>query len=742
MKKILKKTLLSSLIALSFQALSVPMSHLDTSAIQLFTNIKPVDAAFMQSHYTLFTDSVYTDLVYYIAKKGYISEKGSGQNSSPDIGFLIHKPHSGLQRFIKPNEYLMNINGAFDTGGKSDDLLRLQQIAAESGIKIAPAPVLGGSIHLFTDGSNIKINEDTGEAELTCKPEEHIVDGRLLKYNNCNIFRKKNFLNQSNDKNTVATLTQEYTSVPVNLIESFAMGSLKSAVSASGKHAFTLKTPIDSDFVGKLKASINNGVGTRPLFGMEIKWDVQTNRATRKARITADWQRIFEQTSEFTARHDRRCKDVTTRNFTSNLIDNEEVTIEVFNPATRTYEKKFDIHDAGFTDLLNKSKEALLERLFTEIRTYKNTQVSQLGKPDESWYAIYTERNNKENSEKEINTTIDVRWNPGNEATKEVKTLLNMSCLKGGFEYPVRWNYGEESCNFDYSKADLTAQEKREQAIIKQARKRKQEEDAAKKWEAEEKEKEAKRQKEARDFEAKRQEFEAQEKAKEFVRQQSTLSLQIELERLKQANTSTANNTIPSQPIQESHSTQTNPYQIQGDYGQDVYDPHTNHNQSNYRPHTNHNQSNYRPHINHNQSDYGPFINPNQSGYRPHINHNQSDYGPFINPNQGSFRPYINPNQGSFRPYINPNQGGFRPYINPNQGSFRPFINPNQGGFRPYINPNQGGYGQPNYEPRNQNEFSNQQWSNTRAQSFSSVPEFPSLSQTPQQHNRNSSNRP
>ncbi|WP_145997848.1 hypothetical protein [Vibrio sp. vnigr-6D03] len=402
---------------LSCVATAAPMDPNDDNAYRHF----PASvSAEIESKYYLYKDSHAKDLILYVPKSGYVSYRGRGNNTRPNFNASSYVPRFGTWAALRPGEAQIRMGGAFNTMGRVEDVTFLKLEAEKAGFKVAPAIVNRGTALFVVDG--IDADAD-GRVDVQCVDEPLMVTDPYGKTINVNI-----------NKCSVTAIdgTQQETSIVEKAYAKVPSGR----TSASVHIPFQLVTLPDNDMTNAIQDDLMVGNSLAPYFSLVVDWELETERATRAARITVDWNQTFEQAHTFAAYHNYACVDIEIQAFFKKLVqEGKGVYVEYYNPETGKYEEKAP-NQAAFIKAVEGIQAELQAELFDQIQEYSQ---SQLGQVDTSTNSMWTLRANYEKQVLKRNETRTINWSPGM-SMETVQTEMSVDCVVGGFGTPVEWS--------------------------------------------------------------------------------------------------------------------------------------------------------------------------------------------------------------------------------------------------------------------------------------------------------------
>ncbi|WP_330959956.1 hypothetical protein [Photobacterium sp. 53610] len=377
-------------------------------------------SAELESKYYLYKDSHKKDLMWYVPKSGYVAYRGTGDNTRPNFNASSYIPRFGTWAALRPGEAQIRMGGAFNTMGRVEDVQFLKTEAEKVGFSVSPAVVTRGTALFVVDG--IDANAD-GRIDVECVDEPLTVTDPLgqtinVTINNC-------YVTTIDGKQQPTTIVEKaYAKVPGG------------RTSASVNVPFQLVTLPDNDMTNAIENDLAVGNSLSPYFSLIVDWELETERETRAARITVDWNQTFEQAHTFAAYHNFACVDIEIQTFFKKLVqEGKGVYVEYYNPETKQYEEQAP-NQAAFIKAVEGIQAELQAELFDQIQEYSQ---SQLGKVDTSTNSMWTLRANYEKQVLKRNETRTINWNPGM-SMETVQTEMSVDCVVGGFGTPVEWS--------------------------------------------------------------------------------------------------------------------------------------------------------------------------------------------------------------------------------------------------------------------------------------------------------------
>ncbi|WP_044279741.1 hypothetical protein [Myxococcus stipitatus] len=413
MKKLLSAAAVAALSFTATQALAAPMSP----------SARPVSQHFspqVQDAFTLLGDTDNLNLVYYVPRRGGVAvQSPSTPSPIPRFQATAFVPTFGYFAGLE----LANLGGSFSTTSDLGALNKLSQEAAAKGFQIAPAPAARSTTQFLLSG----YAPPNGRVEVDCQFEIIVVNGRDVRVPKCF---------------TRIDPTQPY-DLDTNVMYKFnTMPTLGGSVVAQDIAFQATTLP---GWTPQLRTLMATGAQWDNIMTAQIDWDIKTHNLTRQARFTVNWRSLFEQASTFAAFHLRSCVDIEVRGFFERLVtcsaENtcgiriEYLNNNVWGPTAP--------NDANFINVVNAVQNRLQDELFNEVRRYTTPVNGQVSNQTNS---IFTLRANYEKLILERNETIYLQYNPG-PTDFQVKTNLNVTCLKDGFEMGrVNWNMEDAGC--------------------------------------------------------------------------------------------------------------------------------------------------------------------------------------------------------------------------------------------------------------------------------------------------------
>jgi hypothetical protein len=412
----MKKSILSAaVVALSLgameQAVAAPMNP---AARPPPGNWGPI----VVDNFTLLADTDNLKLVYYIPRKGGVAVQ-SPLSTSPIPRFSIYAqyPTSG---FFAGQE-LTQMGGTLSTTSNYSALQTLTSEAAAQGLQVTPAPVTKAK----TSFSVLSEQTSDGRAPVECEWESYTGTGPngpfTIRVPKCFTYK-------------------DGVRVDANVMYKFTNTTLASNGTAAQDVAFQATTM--PDYAGDFRYLMTNAVDWDATLFANVEWEVKTANITRQAKITVNWQSVFEQASAFAAYHNNACIDIEVSSFFQRMatcqggVEPCGIKIEYNNNGVWTTTMP---HDSNFLAVVNALQKTLQDELFASIRPV-NGPVST------STSAVFTLRANYEKIFSNRNEQYLVNYNAG-PAPFGASTVLNITCLYGGFEAGrVYWNMNDPGC--------------------------------------------------------------------------------------------------------------------------------------------------------------------------------------------------------------------------------------------------------------------------------------------------------
>ncbi|RKG56438.1 hypothetical protein D7X30_22955 [Corallococcus sp. AB011P] len=370
--------------------------------------------------FELLADSDSPNLVYFVPKLGNLAVQ-SPQSPSPIPRFQINS-------YYPPNGVLMGeeltlMGGTLSPTADIGALQRLQTEAALQGIQIAPAPVRSArtTFNLFAQQGL------TGRVETQCVMEEYII-----------ILPNGNQLKQRVPKCKVLDLNGNF--VDSNVVYKFT--SSPAPANSTANQNISFQAMLLPAWTESLKTSMMFGDQLDASLSATTEWQISANTLTRQARLTINWQSLFEQASAYTAFHLNSCVEVEISAFFERLATCEGGTqpcgvyIE-YRQTDGTWSDDAP-EDASFIAIVEALRQSLEKELFTKVEAV-NGPVST--EPT----AIFTLRANYEKIVTTRNEVMSIAYNQG-PVPFNANTTLNIDCVVGGFGYPVVYDMDKPAC--------------------------------------------------------------------------------------------------------------------------------------------------------------------------------------------------------------------------------------------------------------------------------------------------------
>lgn len=414
----MKKSLSTYLIALALSAASsagaVPMQPGHGTVPGQFS-------AYVQSRFTLLADSDNSTLVYYVPKFGNVAVQ-SPQSSQPVPRFSIYTyfPTSGFFAF----QPLTNIGGTLSSTGDIGALQLLQNEASAQGLQIYPAPVTKATTTFMVSAKEL----DNGRVEAQCEWETYTVigpGGNPITYRQPKCKVRK----------------PDGTLVDANVMYKF--GSTSAGSNGTANQNISFQATVLPDYNQLLRDHMEMRWDWGSLLTAKVEWEIKTATLTRQARLTVNWQSLFEQASTFAAYHNNSCVDVEISTFFQRLATCPGGTgpcgvLVEYRKTDGTFTTT-PPNDANFLSVVAALETTLRNELFATIRPVNGPVSTQAN-------AIFTLRANYEKMLTNRNEVYYVNYNQGPAPFTET-TDLTINCLWGGFESgPVYWNMDHAGC--------------------------------------------------------------------------------------------------------------------------------------------------------------------------------------------------------------------------------------------------------------------------------------------------------
>lgn len=420
----MKKSLLSAtVVALSLSsaspALAAPMSPAARDVAQHFS-------ATVQDAFTLLGDTDDLGLVYYVPRRGGVAvQSPTSASPIPRFQAAAYVPSFGFFA----GEELVNLGGALSTTSDLGALQELKNQAAAKGLRVTPAPATKAQTRFLLSG----YAPPNGRVEVKCEKEsiEIITSSgtRVIQVPKC--FTRQN--------------PWDPYELDTNVMYKFnSLPALSGSVVAQDISFQATTLP---GWTNQMRTLMGTGAQWDNVLSAKIDWEIKTSELTRQARYTVNWKSMFEQASAFAAFHLSSCVDIEVNAFFQRLTQCTSenacgIRIEYLNPTTGVWGPVAP-NDAGFINVVNAVQRRLQDELFNEVRKYTTPVNGQVSNQATS---IFTLRANYEKLILDKNEVVYIQYNPGPSDVK-TSTMLNVSCLKGGFEMGrVNWDMTDPGC--------------------------------------------------------------------------------------------------------------------------------------------------------------------------------------------------------------------------------------------------------------------------------------------------------
>ncbi len=408
-----KSTITMAVAASLFSSMSIS-APLDPSE----KDIQGLFSVDTQQAYTLYADSIDSNLVWYVPKVGQIALSGADTESpKPRFSVYARAPWTGFFA----GQDLVHFGGAFNTSGDRGTLLRLESEAHAKGLRVSPAQASKVTTKFML--TDLVINNDS-RIDTECEFEEWTGPNGTVNIPIC-----KALNNQGEWVNT-------------DFLSKFRAATPRGNSSVSTYIPFQATSMPQWDFV--VQEWMETGSNWDANVQAVVEWDLTTVKKVRVARINIDWSRTFEQASTFFAIHNNACLEVEVGTFFKRLLDNQNgesgITVEYLQE-DGTYANE-PTSEEQFIQTVEAVRKEMRDELFNEMRDYGQ---SQLGDVDREATTMYTMRANYEKLIFKRNETRYVSWNPGTSITN-ASTNMNIQCVTGGFGLAVEWDMDDPAC--------------------------------------------------------------------------------------------------------------------------------------------------------------------------------------------------------------------------------------------------------------------------------------------------------
>jgi len=415
----MSKSRVSSLAVLAFvlgvagQAVAAPMHPSERRYPGNFS-------AYVQSSFELLADSDNNSLVYFIPKIGGVAILApQSSDPAPQFAITAYMPTDG----IFTGKVLTAMGGTLSPTADLGALQALQNEAQTQGLVIAPAPVKSATTIFSIFGQQNLV----GRVDAACIAKEVIIimDGQTFinKVPECKV------KNEFGDMVLTDTMYQ--------------FSSVRAPPNGTANQNISFQATVLPAKATQLRNKMNTGAAWNDILYSTIQWEVGTQSLTRQARVTVNWQSVFEQASAFAAFHANACIDVEISAFFQRVATCQGgptpcgVLVE-YRQTNGTWSTQAP-NNASFISAVNALEQTLRNELFTQIRAV-NGPVSTEAR------AVFTLRANYEKIITNRNEVIYFTYNEGPKAFG-ANTTLNLDCMLGGYEAGVVfWDMLQPRC--------------------------------------------------------------------------------------------------------------------------------------------------------------------------------------------------------------------------------------------------------------------------------------------------------
>lgn len=376
------------------------------------------------SAFTLFADSDDPALVYYIPLRGGLAvQSPASPRPIPRLSVTSRTLNDGL--FF--GDEISYLGGSFSTVGDAGALAQLQTEATKQGLKLQPAPVTEAKTTFMTTGRIL----ENGRIDLVCekKPFSFTKDGQTV---NTTTTECKTRGSTDEPYARSIELMYRFNSLPVTSSNIVSDVPFQAVLFDSGTNI--------------VRNLLNSGQSWDSFLTSKVDWKLKTQRKTRKAVIEIQWDQLFEQAEAFASYHNYSCVDVELKAFYDKLAtcnDASKCGVKVLYQKDGSTElTPIPPNDADFIQVVNVIKDQVQNELFAQVAA---AGTSQLGRVNQSKNAQFVLRANYERRVFKRKDSREILWNPG--ATVDAaSTFMNVSCVKGGFSFPIEWDMENPGC--------------------------------------------------------------------------------------------------------------------------------------------------------------------------------------------------------------------------------------------------------------------------------------------------------
>jgi hypothetical protein len=197
------------------------------------------------------------------------------------------------------------------------------------------------------------------------------------------------------------------------------------------------------EYTPDLRYFMNTASAWDAVLQANVEWEVKTSSLTRQARITVNWNSVFEQASAFAAYHNNACIDIEVSAFFEKISTCQGGTgpggvLLEYRLPNGTWTTGLP-DDAEFVNVVEAVRKSIETEVFSAIRAVYGPVSNQAT-------AVFTLRANYEKIISNRNEIIYFNYNAGPKPLY-VNTNLSIDCMFGGFESGrVFWDMNDAGC--------------------------------------------------------------------------------------------------------------------------------------------------------------------------------------------------------------------------------------------------------------------------------------------------------
>lgn len=374
-------------------------------------------SASIMNNFSLFADSDSNSIVYYIPKTGNIAVLAPHSTSPrPRFSSTIFSPLYG----IFAGERMVSIGGSFSTNADFGSLSELKASATQQGLILVPAPIKSSKTEFLLSGT---VNE-SGRVDVKCKLKYVEYDGQLKPIPEC-------FL-KSDESSEYDIITSAF----------YKFASLVPARPGSANNSIPFQAIMTPWFTESTEYRLMAGEGWDDLFQAYTRWELETERKSRKARISVNWNKMFERAEAFMSYHNGACIDIEVQAFFEKQMtckNSSECAIRTEFLLDSGVWTENPPSDSDFIAVVSEVQKAIQDQVWQPV----NSQLDRVSTKKNPGFIL---RANYQKITRQRNETIPILYNPG-KTVIEATTVMSVSCLiSDGLNSITEWNMFDNGC--------------------------------------------------------------------------------------------------------------------------------------------------------------------------------------------------------------------------------------------------------------------------------------------------------